>query len=236
MTLPITPLIDLAISLMAVFCAFALYRSYKKDSNHVVLLYFAQGYFVVIFSYLFFSLPRLLFPDVGNIIGIGFVIAQSLLYLAIALFAKVTAYFINVLWAQRVFWLVLILSIIAIVINIIFYTIPDYDQITGLTDWNIDPLVGISSVIIIAGIMVPSSIFFFWQGIKSRDSIVKKRSIIISIGLISLVITALFYYTATNITVALISDLLSLMSFLIIFFGVIYKRDRANDFSHNHKI
>ena len=46
---------------------------------------------------------------------------------------------------------------------------------------------------------------------------------------LSLVITALVYYSATTITVALISDLLSLLSFLIVFFGVIYKRGKGYD-------
>ncbi len=234
MSLPITPLIDLAISLIAIYCSINLYRSYKKDENHVVLLYFSQAYFVVIFSYLFFSLPRLIFPENAHIIGVGFLIAQALLYLTTALFAKVTAYFFKVIWAKRVFWIILLLSIVAIVINIIFFTLPNYNEFTGLTDWNIEPIVGISSIFILAGVLIPSSIFFFWQGFKSQDKIVKKRSIIISIGIFSLVITALIYYSATTITVALISDLLSLMSFLIVFFGVIYKRD--NEYNHNHKI
>lgn len=234
MLLPIAPLIDLIISLMAVYCSIILYRSYKKDEKHVVLFYFSQAYFVTIFAYLFFSLPRLIFPEEAQIIGVGFVIAQALLYLAIAFFAKVTAYFFKVIWAKRVFGIVLLLSIITIVINIIFFTTPDYDNSTGLTDWNIEPIVGITSIFILAGVLVPSSIFFYWQGFKSRDGIVKTRSIIIATGLLSLVITSLLYYSAATITVALISDLLSLMSFLIVFFGVIYKREEK--FSHDHNI
>jgi len=234
MSLPITPLIDLLISLIAIYCSINLYRSYKKDEKHIVLLYFSQAYFVIIFSYLFFSLPRLIFPEEAQIIGVGFVIAQSLLYLSIALFAKVTAYFFKVIWAKRIFVLVLFVSLIAIVVNIIFYSIPNYDASTGLTDWNIEPIVGVFSTIILTGVLVPSSIFFFWQGFKSQDSIVKRRSIIIAVGLLSLVITALIYYSATTFTVTLISDLFSLMSFLIVFFGVIYKRD--NRYVNNQKI
>ena len=234
MSLQITPLIDLSISLIAIYCSINLYQSYKKNEKHIVLLYFSQAYFVVIFAYLFYSLPRLFFSENADIIGIGFIIAQALLYLTVALFAKVTAYFFKVIWSNRIFWIVLLLSIIAIVINIIFYSVPDYDNITGLTDWNIEPIVGISSILILAGVLVPSSLFFFWQGFKSKDSIVKKRSIIIATGLVFLVITALAYYSATTITFALISDLLSLMSFLIVFFGVIYKR--GNGLSQHHKI
>jgi len=234
MSLPITPLIDLLISVIAIYCSINLYRSYNRDKKHVVLLYFAQGYTAVIFAYLFFSLPRLIFPEEADIIGVGFVIANALLYLSVALFAKVTAYFIRVIWAKRIFWLVILLSIIALVINIIFYSVPDYDSSTGLTDWNIQPIVGIASVIIFAGILVPSSIFFMWQGIKSDDQVVRRRSMIIAVGLMALVITALTYYSATNITIALISDFLSLLSFLIVFFGVIYKRRRG--FPQDHKL
>lgn len=225
MSIPITPLIDLLISLMAIYCSINLYRSYQKNDKHLVLLYFSQTYFVIIFSYLFFSLPRLIFPEEAQIIGVGFVIAQSLLYLSIALFAKVAAYFFKVIWAKRIFVLVLFISLIAIIINIIYYSVPDYNASTGLTVWNIEPIVGIFSSIILTGVLVPSSIFFFWQGFKSQDQIVKRRSIIIAVGLLSLVVTALVYYSATTVSAALISDLLSLMSFLIVFFGVIYKRE-----------
>ncbi|XOU94412.1 MAG: hypothetical protein ACNFW9_06310 [Candidatus Kerfeldbacteria bacterium] len=237
MNLPLAPLIDLLISVICFFCSWQLYRSYKRDNSHIVLFYFFQAYAVIMLSYLFFAIPRLTFPENSLYIGIGFVVAQAFLYIGMAFFAKVTTFFVKVYWSKRVFWLVIFASVMAIIINIAFFTYPIYNSVTGLTDWNIHPWVGISSTIVLVGILAPSSLFFFWQGFKSRDNVVKIRSISLAIGLVSLMITAYIYYSATTVTVTLISDLLSLLSFLIVFFGVIYKRgNNVNNISDKSKI
>ena len=54
MHIPITPLIDLANCLICAICGIQLYRSWRRDRNNAVLLYFAQGYTSLIFSYFFF--------------------------------------------------------------------------------------------------------------------------------------------------------------------------------------
>lgn len=238
MQLPVTPLIDLSISVICILCSWQLFRSYKKDNRYVVLLYFFQAYLALTVSYLFFSLPRLISPDNSLYIGIGFVTAQAFLYLGLAFFAKVATFFIiKVYWAKRIFWLVVFIAMMATIVNIALFTHPIYNQSTGLTDWNIHPIVGVFSVIILVGVLVPSSVFFFWQGLKSKDKVVKIRSLALAIGLSSLVITAYVYYSATTITVSLISDLLSLLSFLIVFFGVIYKRgNNVNNLLDQSKI
>ncbi len=225
MGLPITPLIDLVISIICIFCSYKLYTSYR-DSDHkrIVLLFFAQGYFSLIFSYFCFSLPRLLVPEQSLVLGIGFVMAQAFLFVAVAFFAKVTVYFINIQWVQRVFWIVVVAAAIAVMLNVIYFNYPEYNRATGITNWNINPIVGLASTVIFAGVLVPSTIFFFRQGFQSQDKVVKTRSIVIAIGLLFLMITAYAYYTATTQFAALTSDLLSLVSFLIIFFGIFYKR------------
>jgi len=234
--MPVAPLIDLLNSIICGFCGYHLYRSWRIDQRQLVLLYFSQGYFVLIFSYLFFSLPYLFFPDSAFLLGVSFIISQSLLYLAVAFFAKVTAFFIRVQWAQRVFWSVVLVAVMAVLLHIVFFSYPVYDKAIGITDWNIHPVVGIFSVIILAGVLVPSAVFFFQQGIKSREKVVRTRSLIISTGLLFLIITAYTYYSATTYLAVLISDLFSLLSFLIIYFGVIYKRVPGYKISLNNRL
>ncbi len=229
MALPISPLIDLSNGLICGICGFIMYRSYRQDRRRVVLQYFSYAYFSLIVSYLFFSIPRIIAPTDSTMIGIGFVVAQAFLYLTVAHFSKVTTYFINVQWVRRIFWLVILISVITVFLMIINFPNPVYNTGTGITDWDIAPVVGIASSIILIGVLAPSALFFLQQGLRSSDKIVKRRSITISIGLIFLIVTAYTYYSATTQLAVMSSDVISLASFLIIFFGVIYKRGKENN-------
>ncbi|MBU0598245.1 hypothetical protein KKF61_04625 [Patescibacteria group bacterium] len=220
-----SPYIDLLNSIICAFCSYKLYRSYQRDrQKSPVLLFFSQGYLALIIAYIFFSLPRIIAPQESFYLGVGFVIAQAFLFFAVAFFAKVTTFFINTLVVQRVFWLVILISLVAIILSIYYFAYPQYDTATGITDWNINDIVGVASVVVIAGVLVPSMIIFFWQGRRTADKVVKIRSTLIAIGLLFLIITAYTYYNATTQIAVLTSDLFSLLSFLIIFFGIIYKR------------
>ncbi|MDD5040296.1 MAG: hypothetical protein PHY34_04065 [Patescibacteria group bacterium] len=224
MGLPITPIIDFLNSVICGICSFLLFRSFQREPGRPVLRFFAQGYLSLVVSYLFFSVPRIAVPEDSLTVGIGFVIAQAFLFLAVAFFAKVTMFFVKVQWAQRIFWLVVFISAIGVLLSIMYFGYPEYDPVTSITNWNIHISVSIVSVLVFAGVLLPSAVYFFFQGFRSQDQIVRKRSTIIAIGLVFLTVTAFTYYSATTRIVALVSDILSLLSFLIIFFGVIYKR------------
>jgi len=224
MQTPYGSIIDLLNLLICGYCSYHLYKSWQLDKRQLVLLFFSQGYFALVFSYFFFAIPLMVFTNESTILGVSFILAQSFLYIAIAFFAKVTTFFIRVRWTKIVFWMVILAALITVFLNIIYFNYPIFDPASGLTNWNIHPVVGLASTIIFVGILAPSAILFFTQGVRSRDRIVRTRSIIISIGLLSLIITSFLYYTATTLMVSLISDIFSLLSFLIIYIGVIYKR------------
>lgn len=227
MAIPITPLIDFCNSLICAFCSYKIYQSWQRDRGNTLLRYFSHAYFVLVFSYLFFSLPRLMVPDSSGYIAVGFVLAQACLYLAVAFFAQVTTFFIDVRWVKRVFLVILAVSLVAIVLNVVYVGRPQYDTTTGITNWDVHPVVGVASAIIFSVVLVPSVILFFRQGVKSRDRTVRTRSLLIAGGLLLLVITAYTYYTATTPLASLVSDLFSFLSFLVIFLGVIYRRSTA---------
>lgn len=201
-----------------------LFRSWQQDRKQLVLLFFGQAFAALVIAYLFFSIPRLVAPNNVTAIAVGFVIAQALLYVAVAYFAKVTSFFIKSDITNRVFGYVIFFGMIAFFLSIVYFNEPFYDKVTGLTDWNIHPVVGWSSLIIFAGVLIPSIIIFAWQGFKTSNKVVRIRSLLIAVGLLFLTVTAYTYYNATSFEAAFTSDMLSLMSFLIIFFGVIYRR------------
>ena len=224
MGVPITPLIDLANCIICVACGVQLYRTWSRDRSNMVLLYFAQGYTSLVFSYLFFSVPRLAAPENNLLLGIGFVLAQAFLYGGVAFFAKVPVYFVNRVWVKRIFLLVVAVSGVAVAMNILFFNRPVYDPVTSLTNWNIHPVVSILSTIIFSGVLLPSAVFFFLQGRRSRDHDVRRRSFGLTLGLALLIVTAYTYYAAQSPVIVYISDLLSLCSYLAIFWFVIYRR------------
>lgn len=234
MSVPITPIIDIVNSVICAFCSYKIYRSFQQDRANKVLKYFSQAYFALTIAFLFFSLPRLIAPTESVYLAVAFVLAQACMYLAISYFAKITMFFINIHWVQRVFSIVLLASVIAVVLSVVYFGQPRYDIATGITDWGIHPVVGISSMIIFGAVLLPSLLLIFRRGIKSKDRVVRTRSLLISIGLLLLIITAYTYYTATTQLTALVSDLFSLLSFLVIFAGVIYKRNSFNNVSINN--
>lgn len=233
MTFPLVPLIDLANSIICGFASFRLYRAYQRDPSNRVLYFFAQGYLAVVVSYIFFSIPRIFLWDDSMAIAIGFIVAQAFLYLSVAFFSKVSMFFIQVQRMRLVFWLVILLSTIAVILSIIFIGQPVYDPATSITSWDIHPAVSYSSLIVLGGVLVWSMFFFFWQGIRTQHRLVKIRSIIIATGLLLLIVTAYTYYGAITPLGVLVSDLFSLVSYLVIFFGIIYGRE-ASAVSSNH--
>ncbi len=228
MAFPISALIDFCNSIICAYCSYQLYQSFKKESTNKIILFFSQAYLSLVFSYLFFSIPRLAAPDNSFVVGVSFIIAQAFLYVALALFSRITVSFKSVVWSRRVFAILLLIALVAIFLSVIYFGYPEYNSATGITNWNINPVVGMFSSAIFVVALVPSALFFLWQGGKSHDAAVKIRSILIGCGLLLLIITAYTYYTATTSLSILVSDLFSLFSYIVIFAGVIYRGKKSN--------
>ncbi len=224
MNIPITPLIDLSNGILCSICAWKLHISSRKDPTNQVIRYFATAYFFLIFAYAAFSLPRLLMPADSRAIGVGFLTAHIFLFLATGYFVMVTTFFFKAGWHRVFFWVFLLLSLAVMVVGGLRPTLPVYYPDTGITNWNIDLLFGTLTSILFLVVLIPSSLFFFYQGIRTRDRIIRIRSIWIAFGLALLLIAAATYYTAATVTMSLLSDLFSLSAFLSIFIGVYYKR------------
>ncbi len=228
MNFPISPVIDLLNSILCGFCAWRIYRSYKMDPPNTVLSYFATAYFFLIFAYFAFSLPRLLAPHNAQAIGIGFIVAHAFLFLATAYFVMVTTFFFKTGLHRVLFWIFLTLSLGVLIVGIIRFHEPFYDPTTGLTNWNIDEIFGTLTSVLLLLVLVPSSLFFFYQGMRTRDRVIRVRSIWIAFGISLLLIAAATYYSAGTQLMVLVSDFFSLSAFLSIFIGVYYKRTLKN--------
>lgn len=221
-SIPITPLIDLTNSILCLFCALKLSKSYKKDKSDQVIKYFYFAYISLFVAYIFFSLPRMFFPLNSSVIGFGFIFAHIFLFLATGYFLIVSIYFINHEINKNLFYIFLFLSACVIVFILIRFPHPINNQETGITDWNIDQTVGLLITALFLIVLIPGAIVFFYQGFRSKLNLVKVRSLLIGCGLILLIIAAATFYSAKTQKEALISDIFSLSSFFVIFLGVYY--------------
>jgi len=100
MAIPISPIIDLVNSFICAFCSFQIFRSYQQDRTNGVLKYFSQAYLALVSAYIFLSLPRLIVPEQPDYLAIGFIFGQICFYLAVAYFAKVTTFFVDINWVH----------------------------------------------------------------------------------------------------------------------------------------
>lgn len=221
---PVTPIIDLSNSILCLFCSIKLYNSYKKEPENKVIEYFYKAYVALVVAYLFFSLSRLIWPSNSFALGVCFISAHVFLFLATGFFLMVTVFILKPEWHRIFFGFYLILALGAIVLNIVNFNYPEYDRLTGITNWHINSLVGTIFTILFSVVLIPSTILFLYQGARTKTKIVKVRSLLIGFGIILLIIAAVTYYSANTQIKALISDFFSLSAFLFIFLGVYYKR------------
>ncbi|MFH1236182.1 MAG: hypothetical protein V1685_04570 [Parcubacteria group bacterium] len=224
MAFPITPTIDLLNGVLCAFLAWKLHRSLRQNPSHRVLHLFAQLYVFLIFAYLAFSLPRFFVPLDQQAIGVGFLVAHVFLFLAAGYLVRVTTFFFRANWELPAFWLFLTLAVGAMIVGVMNFQEPYYNTTTGITDWNIDPMFGTLTTVIFLIVLVPSSLFFFYQGIKTRNTVIRTRSILIALGIALLLVALAIYYNSGTSTLFFISDLFSLSAFLSTFIGVYYKR------------
>lgn len=224
MAFPITPLIDLSNSFLCLFCTWKLYRSYRLNPSNRVLKYFTSAYMLLIFAYLAFSLPRFFVPRDQLAIGVGFLVANAFIFLSTSYLVMVTTFFLSVSLHRIFFWVFLIFSTAVMIVGVANFQMPFYNTETGLTNWNIDPLFGTLTSVLLLSVLVPSGLFFFYQGIRTRHPVVRIRSILIGFGIAFLMVATATYYNATTHLLFYISDMFSLTAFLTIFIGVYYRR------------
>lgn len=123
-----------------------------------------------------------------------------------------------------VFTFFLLFGAVITVINIFLPNNPVFDEKSGLTFFNADPIVGRLIPIIVVLSWGPSAIIFIYKGIRSRSNrLVLIRSLLLGIGLLILLVFGPMHDLAKTTLQFFVADIFTMLGFLTIAAGIFYR-------------
>lgn len=216
----LSPLIDLTNGLACLACGLKLLQASRRDPANRTLKDFRTVYLLLLVAYAFFSIPRFFVPENVEVIGWAFWIANVFVFGATGFFGRITVTFLAPRAARAFLTTYLVFAAGAAGVGLLAFTRPIYDVATGATNWNVNPLFGTLSAVLLLVVLVPSAVYFGWQALRTKNRSVKIRSSLMSVGILLLIAAAGTFYTASSIRQSLVSDFLSLLAFAAVFLGV----------------
>ncbi len=227
MVFQISPLIDLVNSGVCLYLAIRLYRAWQQDPGSRTLKHFACTYGFLTLAYVLLFVPRVLAAEQTLLLSIAFAFGNFAFLTACAFFGRIVLQFTRPTWERPVIFTYHALTIVCLVWALIQRAAPQTDVATGITQWNVQPGVGILAGALLLIVLIPGSILFLRRSVQARDNhIVRVRSLTIGIGGVLLALTAIIFYVAETEVLAVIGDLMSIGALLTVFLGVIYHRPR----------
>lgn len=122
-----------------------------------------------------------------------------------------------------IFSFFLLFGAVITVINIFLPNNPVFDEQSGITLFNADPMVGRLIPIIVILAWGPSAIIFIYKGIRSRSNkLVLVRSLLLGIGLLMLLIFGPMHDVAKTSLQFIMADIFTMLGFLLTAAGVLY--------------
>lgn len=234
MFLPLTGLVHLTTSVMIYACYLKLNGLYKnmqmKDEALRNLLFFilyidifqflmAIGHIPVLFNY------TDLFYYTFNF---GYIVGHAFLYLAEAYIILVPMYLYfphddYKKFGIAYFRLLIAFGFIITVVNIIYPTNPVFDEKSGVTIFNVPPIVaGLIPVITLISVGF-SGILFLTKSAKLQGK-ARVKAAILGVGMILIVIGGPLHELAKNIFEYFLADLLVVAAFFVVMFGIYFEQ------------
>lgn len=234
MFLPLTGIVHIVNSAMIYVCYLKLNKTYKnmqtKDEALKNLLWFIL--YVDIFQFLvgIGHLPILFgMTDIFYYtFNFGYIVGHVFLYMAEAYIVLVPMYLYfskddYEKYGLNYSRLLLAFGAVITIINIMMPTNPVFDEKTGVTLFNVPPLVAnLIPVITIISVGF-SGILFLAKSAKLQGSS-KIKAIILGIGMIVIVIGGPMHETAKNIFEYFLADFLVVVAFFIVMLGIYYEQ------------
>lgn len=227
MFLPISTIVDLVNAGVSAYLAVRLGGAMHQDPSSRMLRYFFYTYCALTVAYVFQTVPRIFSSQEVELLGITFSIATLCFLVAAAFFSRVILTYTLPRWVRPFFPLYLVLACVTFIWSLASPAAPIVDRITGITNWNPDPGVGVLASVLFLLVLVPGAILFIRQALLAKQNhIVRVRSLTIGVGSACLAASAVILFLATSETLAVSSDFLSSGGMLIIFLGVAYHRPK----------
>ncbi len=199
-----------------------IYSSFIKSKDRVYL-YFSLSFFGFSIMHFFLTLGAYFSGINSEIAGMMYQISHVILFLAIALFLRVPLKIILPKMEKKIFIFVLILAIPASFLLFSELPLPvATDQ--GLTAWNIPDQIA-AVVGTFASLMLLSAVFLFaLSAKKSKDLVLKKRGIIMAVGVLILFTAGPAHNVAQSFKAKLLADVLTPVGAIIMLYGIYYPR------------
>lgn len=227
MAFPFSIGIDVLNAGVSGYLAVRLSQGMHQDPASRMLRNFFYTYTCLTVAYALLTVPRLLASNQTKLLGIVFGIGTAFFLLGAAFFARIVLNYTLSHWARPAFPIFLAASTAAFVWSLLAPAKPVVDVTTGITNWNVDPGVGLVTAVLFLLVLVPGAILFISRGIRTRGNhVVRVRSITIGLGSALLAVSAALVFSATTEVLAVVSDLCSIAAMLVIFLGVVYHRPK----------
>lgn len=209
------------------FFYYRLHRNHKKDNtffNYFEIFALSNGFF-----YMLFGLPLLLTPENSFLIGLGYLIGHAFGYVAYGYLIRATLLIAKPSFdSSIIFKIYLGLGLALTALNAYFFNRPI--AVDGLIDWKQNEVVGALIIIFCMLAFVPAAIIFIRESIKQPKN--RKRYLLIGLALLLVIISGPVHGIATvailgSATVAslvlLAADIVTIIAYLMLFFGVLAK-------------
>jgi len=117
-----------------------------------------------------------------------------------------------------VFKIYLVLGLAATVLNVYLFNLPVVNE-SGVTLWNAQPPVAMAIVLILISALLPAAVVFIKAAIKQPKE--RKRFMLIGVSLIVIIIGGPLHDIATTASVYLVADIVSIIGYMLMLWGVL---------------
>ncbi len=232
--LAISAVPDLTNALVCMLCFYRLNKTWNATKQTDLRTdYFRKTYFILVLTYLAYSLPVLFFSTSTDILSAAYIIGNGGFFLALASFVRIPLSFKWQHLQRPLFYGLIGVGLVFVIIGFLFPPQPEVNYFTRIVRWNPAFFVDVLYGLYLAIALIPSMIFFVIQSWMSENWNVKVRSCLMGVGLMFLIVSAFIFYFFNFSSEFIVSNFFSVVGFLVLLSGVYYRQSSNLDFRAN---
>lgn len=237
---PLMAIAHISMGLISVWAAMRLFAVKDKGDTVRDFAWFFTSFAIFV---LFLVLPHIFLLSIfhdhsmfSSAMNWGYIIGHVFLFISLAIFIRIPLQWISPKLKNIGTAFFLVLGAFTTIVSIILQSAPTFEESTGLTFLNINPLVANIVVINVVLAWLPAAIYFIIKGIKASRKIVRMRALLIGIGIIVLMIGGPMHDLAKTSVMYFLADFLALGGVALLASGVLYKVESGQEINPEKKI
>ncbi|MDO8663765.1 MAG: hypothetical protein Q7K28_02940 [Candidatus Wildermuthbacteria bacterium] len=199
----------------------------KKDYQFRIfgLFFFLFFLFVLIMAipHLLLLLPHLEHKIFRQGMHLGYLIGHIFLYLSLVVFIRLPLNWVAPRFKNIGSAFFLLLGGVTTILNFLLPSLPEYNHSTGITLFNVNPLVGKLVALNVVLAWVPTGIYFIVKGMRGLEKNLRRRCMLLGIGLLVATIGGPLHDISREAVMFLIADIVVLAGIVILAVGVMYE-------------